>query len=234
MVRNITIFATIFLIFALIFSFVAVRVLRTYDLSNVAKNGFAIPNDKEVRDATIKKVDSTIGYTSESDPSNPLVISAVLGTYPEEDTIPEEPITVPSTPTVEVITPEVIPPQPIEEITPPLVAIAPINDTLSVEVIIEKTPEEPIVDNTPKVREALSNDKSEARLVDMLNAISTKSDPKRPTMAIDTDASYAYMNSNDMIIAHQALREAALRSIYSIVKSDLSNEFVWKDSMENN
>lgn len=236
MVRNITIFATIFLIFALVFSFVSLKVVRTYDLSNVAKNGFVRTPEKTLRDEVIERIDNTIGYTSDSDMSNPFVVSAILGTYPKDEEITSEVVPVPGKPQVaeaEVIriVPD-LPPQPIEEITPLPIVIAPINDTLTAEVIIEKEPE--IKDNTPRVRDTLSQEKAEARLVDMLSDIATKSDPKQPTIAMDIDPTVVYMNSNDMLIARDALREAALRSIYSIVRSDISNEFVWKDSMENN
>ena len=71
-------------------------------------------------------------------------------------------------------------------------------------------------------------------LNDLIQEIKTKADPKVPTMAGDTDSTYVYMTSNDMIIAYDALRQAALRSIYPIIKSDISSEFVWKDMMENN
>lgn len=248
MVKNITIFATIFLIFALIFSFVAVKVVRTYDISNVAKQGFNILSPSESEAAIKERIDSEIGYSEVSDADNPLVISAVLGTYPEDDQIIEEvkeESKVITPPVVEVVPQpiEEIPPQPIEEVVPqPIEEIppqpiltAPINNTLSAELIIEKAPQEDgPVDRTKTIREVLSQEKAESRLNDLIQEIETKADPKVPTMAGDTDSTYVYMTSNDMIIAYDALRQAALRSIYPIIKSDISSEFVWKDMMENN
>ena len=240
MVKNITIFATIFLIFALIFSFVAVKVVRTYDISNVAKQGFKVLSPSESEAAIKERIGSEIGYSDVSDEDNPLVISAVLGTYPEDDQIIEEVKEEPKVitpPVVEVVPQpiEEIPPQPIEEIPPQPILTAPINNTLSAEVIIEKAPQEDApVDRTKIIRELLSQEKAETRLDALIQEIETKADPKVPTMAGDTDSTYVYMTSNDMIIAYDALRQAALRSVYPIIKSDISSEFVWKDMMENN
>lgn len=220
MAKKITIFSLIMLIMLLAFSFITLRIVRLYDISSVGTKGFSRPTDTQIYNSTIEKVRTTKGYKNDIIPSYPLVISALSDSYthfvaPVEDIVlvspPEETpsavISVPKAPSTPAVT-VILPDRPAEAETPSEVT----------------PPSEPVY-----VREALSTQKAEMRLEDILDTYKTAVSPGKVVSSLDTDTSNATLTEKDRAIARKAMRDAALEKIMPVLNSDAAKNFVWYD-----